>query len=268
MKKFVVSEENSLKNFTDNTYAQASFCFRMLLKKREIRVNGNKVSSDLPLKAGDEVCYYLTPAQEKKTAFEFVYEDENVIVIDKESGVNSEAVFAALRERGETYFIHRLDRNTAGLMVFGKTRAAEQELLNAFRERRVEKIYHALVVGTMPARRMTLQAYLQKDEKTALVRISEKPIGEKIVTEYEVLEDRGETSLLKVVLHTGKTHQIRAHMAYLGHPVVGDEKYGDKTFNAIHHATRQRLISKEFILSCGGELAYLDGKKFLSPKNL
>ncbi len=266
MKKFVVSEENSLKNFTDNTYAQASFCFRALLKAREIRVNGVKVSSDLELKAGDEVCYFLTPAQEKKRAFDVVFEDENVIVIDKESGVNSEAIYSALRERGEAYFIHRLDRNTAGLMIFAKTAIAERELLGAFRERRVEKIYHALVIGKMPAKHGILQAYLKKDEKTALVRVSGKPIGEKIVTEYEAFEERGETSLLKITLHTGKTHQIRAHLAFAGHPVAGDTKYGDKAFNNAHNLTRQRLISKELTLSCDGVLSYLDGRKFTSQR--
>ena len=118
MKKFVVSGESSLKNFTDSVCAQASFCFRALLKNKEIRVNGKKVGADMPVHAGDEVQYFLTPAQEAKRAFEIVYEDENVLVADKESGVNSEAVFAELAEKGECFFIHRLDRNTAGLMIF------------------------------------------------------------------------------------------------------------------------------------------------------
>lgn len=266
MKKFVVSGESSLKNFTDSVCAQASFCFRALLKNKEIRVNGKKVGADMPVHAGDEVQYFLTPAQEAKRAFEIVYEDENVLVADKESGVNSEAVFAELAEKGEFFFIHRLDRNTAGLMIFAKTPAAEEELLSAFRERRAEKIYHALVLGHMPERRALLAAYLTKDEKKSLVRVSAQPQGEKILTEYEVLREMGETSLLKITLHTGKTHQIRAHLAFVGHPVAGDTKYGNGVFNRAHSLTRQRLVAKELSLQTEGVLSYLSGKRFISRR--
>ena len=96
-------------------------------------------------------------------------------------------------------------------MIFAKTKQAEGELLSAFRERRAKKSYLALVVGTLPKKHAVEEAFLQKDEKRALVKISEER-GEKIVTEYEVLEERGETSLVRVTLHSGKTHQIRAHL--------------------------------------------------------
>lgn len=263
MKEFTVREDTTLKTFTDNYYAQASFCFRTLLKAREIRVNGARVSADMPLKQGDIVRYFLTPKQESRAAFSVVYEDENVIVADKESGVNSEAVFSALCERGETYFIHRLDRNTAGLLVFAKSAEAEGELLSAFRDRRVEKIYLARVVGCPKEKHAVCTAYLKKDAAASRVRVSSKPVGEKIITEYEVVE-RGETSLLRVTLHTGKTHQIRAHLAFLGCPIVGDEKYGDGAYNRAHNAVRQKLVAKRLTLHCTGALAYLDGRTFLS----
>lgn len=263
MKEFTVREDTTLKTFTDNYYAQASFCFRTLLKAREIRVNGARVSADMPLKQGDIVRYFLTPKQESRAAFSVVYEDGNVIVADKESGVNSEAVFSALCERGETYFIHRLDRNTAGLLVFAKNAEAEGELLSAFRDRRVEKIYLARVVGCPKEKHAVCTAYLKKDAAVSRVRVSSKPVGEKIITEYEVLEG-GETSLLRVTLHTGKTHQIRAHLAFLGCPIVGDEKYGDGAYNRAHNAVRQKLVAKRLTLHCAGALAYLDGRSFLS----
>ncbi|MBR7186712.1 MAG: RluA family pseudouridine synthase [Clostridia bacterium] len=240
-------------------------------------MNGVKVGADCTLKPHDEVAYYMTSAQEEKRAFSVIYEDENVIVIDKESGVNSEAVFAELCTLYESpqgtqaiYFIHRLDRNTQGIMIFGRTMSASEELKACFREQRAEKIYHALVFGKMPKPHETCTAYLFKDEKSSFVKIfpQNKRASVKIVTEYEVLETREETSLLKITLHTGKTHQIRAHMAFLGHPVVGDEKYGDHVRNKRLHFTRQRLIAKSLTLQRCGALAYLNGRTFTSEKDL
>lgn len=263
MKEYTVHENTTLAAFTDNTCAQASFCLRTLLKGRDVRVNGVRVGTDVPLRQGDVVRYYMTKAQEEKPAFAILYRDENVIVTDKASGVNSEAVFSALQEGQECYFIHRLDRNTAGLMIFARNRAAETELLSAFRERRVEKVYLARVIGTPSPAHAVKEAYLVKDAAASQVRVSAKPVGEKIVTEYDVLE-AGETSLVRIRLHTGKTHQIRANFAFLGHPVVGDGKYGDAAFNRAHHAARQRLVAKELTLHCGGVLSALSDRTFVS----
>ena len=110
MKEFIADKPQRLKEYTDNTYAQGSFFWNYLIKNREIRVNGKKVGEDILLSTGDKVAYYLPPAKEKKPAFYIVYEDENVLVADKESGVNSEAVFAALKRERECFFLHRLDK--------------------------------------------------------------------------------------------------------------------------------------------------------------
>lgn len=268
MREYIVGEESSLQNFTDEHDPQASFVLRTLLKNREVRVNGVKVDRNVPLQKGDCVQYFLTRAQEEKLAFSVLYEDENVVVVDKESGVQSEAVFCALQRTGETYFIHRLDRNTEGVMIFARNQRAESLLLDAFRNRHVQKRYHALVAGSVREEHAVKHAYLKKDERTASVAIYDRPCGEEIVTEYRVLERRGETTLLEVTLHTGKTHQIRAHLAHLGYPIVGDEKYGNSSFNRKAHATRQRLIAKSICISAEGELAYLKEKVLISPKNL
>ena len=275
MKKFTVTEDTRLSAFTDDTCAQASFCLRTLLKNRDVRVNGVRVCTDVPLRRGDEVCYYLTPAQEARRGFSVLYEDENVIVADKESGVNAAAVFSALAQEGQTFFIHRLDRNTCGVMAFARNDGAERALSAAFKERRAVKIYEAVCFHPFKKPADVLTAYLVKDAAAARVRVYAEPCkgAEKIVTEYFGAENAGELARVHVRLHSGKTHQIRAHLAFIGHPVAGDEKYGDEALNKKYALKRHILVAKELSFFFTGMLSYLNGKLFTSsfsaqfPKN-
>lgn len=266
MLQIVCEKAQTLKEFTENNYAQASFFWNALLKNKEIKVNGKKVGANVLLRAGDTVCYYLTAKQESKPAYHIVYEDENVLVIDKESGVNSEAVYAALSRQRTCFFVHRLDRNTKGLLVFGLTERAEKALLKAFKERLAEKKYHALCFGTFLKDGEVLTAYLKKDEEKSLVRVYDKQTAgaETIVTEYRVLQRLDGVTKVEVTLHTGKTHQIRAHLAHIGHAVVGDMKYGNSAENKARNVSRQCLIAKSLRLNLDGELSYLKEKTFLS----
>lgn len=266
MLELISDKTQTLKEFTENNCAQASFFWTALLKNKEIKVNGKRVAKDVRLFKGDVVSYYLTEKQAQKPAFHFVYEDENVLIVDKESGVNSEAVFSALSRTQECYFIHRLDRNTKGLLAFALNKASEAELLRAFKHRCVEKRYHALCFGVFPKEKDVLTAHLKKDAERSLVTIFDAPVkgAEEIVTEYKVLETFAETTLAEITLHTGKTHQIRAHLAHVGCPIVGDMKYGDAERNKAFARARQCLVAKYLRFETSGILAYLSGKEFVS----
>ena len=269
MLELIVDKQQSLKEFTDTHYAQASFVFRALLKEREIRVNGKKTGEDVILYIGDCVQYYLTKKQAEKSAYKILYEDTDILIVDKQSGVNSEAVYEGLRrEVGEnTRFIHRLDRNTAGLLVFAMNADSEEKLLLAFKEHTVEKVYHAVCVGNFPKQRDILTAYLEKDERKSRVFIHDTAVAksEKIITEYRVLE-RVELDITRVeiTLHTGKTHQIRAHLAHVGCHIVGDMKYGIFDKNKEKKVSRQCLVAKFLRFHFEGKLSYLNNRTFES----
>ena len=266
MKKFTVKENCSLKDFTDATYPQGSFAYARLLKRGDIKVNGVRVRSDLSLAAGDEVIFYTTPQEEGRISHTVIYEDGNILVADKLGGVSSEALFSELSGCGNYYPVHRLDRNTVGLIVLAKNGPTEEALIAAFKERAVDKTYLCLCKNGFKESRAVLTAYLKKNAEAGKVRVYATPEQDrvKVVTEYEVVKSYGDYCLVKVILHTGKTHQIRAHLAFIGCPVLGDEKYGDFALNKKYCATRQILVAKSLSFNLTGELAYLNGKQFTS----
>ena len=139
-------------------------------------------------------------------------------------------------------------------------------MLNGFKNRNFDKYYLAEVYGTPTINSAELTAYLVKDKERAKVTIYDKPQkdSEKIVTAYKVLQQKEKTSMLEVKLITGKTHQIRAHLAHIGHFIVGDGKYGYESINRQFHATKQRLTAYKTVLNFddGSPLNYLNGREF------
>lgn len=240
-----------------------------LLRKKDIKVNGKRVTEDVFLVANDKVEIYFSI--EKINHFTTIYKDESIVVIDKKSGYTSEEIFYEISSiYNNAKFIHRLDRNTAGIMIFALNDIAEQELLKGFKERLFEKIYTATVFGKMPKKEDVLSAYLLKDSEASLVKIFDKQVkgALPIKTGYKVIKEDALTSLVKVKLYTGKTHQIRAHLAHIGNFIVGDGKYGDNAFNQKMGAKSQMLFASELTLKFNdnSKLFYLNGKTFISKQ--
>ncbi len=238
-----------------------------IIKSKSVKINGVRVGTDMNVSAGDVVYLYL--ADREKDSIEVVYRDDNILVVNKNAGIEVQGE-GSLTERINNILtdavavpVHRLDRNTMGLVVFALNKTAENELLASFKEREIDKTYHCIVVGCpiKPAGR--LKAFLFKDAKKSLVYVSDvqKTGYLPIETHYSLLKKLGELSLLEVKPITGRTHQIRAHLAYLKTPILGDGKYGINKINRRYRVKTQLLCCTKITFHFKqGTLKYLDGK--------
>ena len=246
--------------------------FMKILRNKDIKINGRRISSDEVASAGDEITFYhKNDFADKK--IDIVFEDENVIVVFKPRKIEVQTenldsendLKTKLKEqiKSDVYAVHRLDKNTTGLVIFAKNEMAKNSLDRALKERTLEKHYLTLVVGQSKERE-NLTAFLKKDAEKSLVYISDFPQKgyEKIETRYKKLEFNGNLSLLDVELVTGKTHQIRAHLSHIGLPILGDEKYGCSEINKNYKLKYQCLCAYKIKFNFGGEdyLSYLNGK--------
>ena len=251
--------------------APNSFFYKML-RKKNITLNGKKADGTEKLKCGDEIRLFLSDETYEKFAgkvqpkekfpmakLNIVYEDSNVIFINKPAGMLSqksvpsdvslnEYLLGYLEKSGQwkqeeskafrPSVCNRLDRNTSGMVICGKSMAGLQQMAALLKDRSLHKYYLCLVKGVM-TESQHLEGYLLKDENSNQVKIFQKETegAAHIITEYEPLYTEGETTLLKVTLVTGKSHQIRAHLSSIGHPIIGDPKYGDRKVNAFFRET-------------------------------
>lgn len=270
------------------------------IRIKRIKVNGKRAEISTRLNKGDVVDMYINDEffEKRETVYDFmsasksidiVYEDENIILLNKKVGLLSHPdeteyvdtlitrVKRYLFEKGEWHpdeetsftpaLVNRIDRNTGGIVICAKTAEALRVLNQKMKDRELHKIYLCIVHGRMNKEKELLEGYLVKDEKKNKVFVSKRPKeGAKLIrTEYRVLDCRDGLSLLEVNLLTGRTHQIRAHLASIGHPLVGDGKYGTNELNKKTGYKKQCLCSHKLIFDFttdAGGLEYLNKKEF------
>jgi 23S rRNA pseudouridine955/2504/2580 synthase len=272
------------------------------LRTKKIKVNRKRAEPGQVLSEGDSVLLFLSEdlfsgAREKeapslsriKTKLRVVYEDENLLLLDKRAGISVHedergstddlltAMQAYLYQKGEydpsreksfaPALCNRIDRNTAGIVIAAKNAQTLREMNSLIRDRRIEKYYLCAVHGTPEPPAATARAHLLRNEKTKTVTVYLKnppKNAKEISTRYRTLKEKDGLALLEVELLTGRTHQIRAHLAALGHPLLGDGKYG------VNRADRQRGFHHQALASVRlvfppdleGHLSYLAGRSF------
>ena len=302
MISFIIKKEEegqTLEKFVKKVLSEAplSFIYK-LFRKKDVKVNGHWQDKKYFISSGEEVSIYITDSQldEFKRQVEskqvedisnwIIYEDENILLVNKPRGVlvqkNSEDS-NALDEMVISYLInkgeynpnknlgykpapaHRLDRNTAGIVVFGKNIATLRYLVDTLNDKSVvSKRYLALVKGEID-KDGEINAPLLKNSKSQRVSVSNE--GKPSITRYKVVETFKGFTLLEVELLTGRTHQIRVHMAYINHPVIGDSKYGDYELNKLleskYNFKNQFLEAYQLDFhKLNNPLKYLSGRSF------
>ncbi len=271
------------------------------VRNKDVRVNGSRSEAAYRLVKGDRLRLFFPDSMievRQTDEYDFmaagdglsiVYEDENILLSDKEQGLivhsDNENSVDTLINRIKKYLYlkgeyepqsehcfapalcNRIDRNTCGIVISAKNAEALRILNEKIKNRELIKKYICILTGKPPKSEDILTAFLEKDQNTNQVRISNRKTSDNLTikTKYKVLESFGELTLAEIDLLTGRTHQIRAHMAYIGCPLLGDGKYGSNRINVKYGFKMQALCSYKLMFDFkteGGILEYLNRKCF------
>lgn len=280
MKKIIVEEnfnKTAIYSLLRRKFPQLPLsALNKAFRVKDIKVNGIRVNKDHILNTNDIVEIYLPdnvifgiPLE-----LEYVYEDLNILIAYKPRGITScnnksksddTPYFDDLvRNDRDIKICHRLDTNTEGLVIFSKNNDIHSVLLDAFKSNKITKEYLALVYGKLPKDHDILSHYMIKDTFTGYSKILENQSKNsvKVITEYNLIKyiKEKDASLVNVKLHTGKTHQIRAHMKFIGNPLIGDSKYSTNTINKLFKLKSQVLYAYKYTFNfeTSSSLSYLN----------
>lgn len=249
---------------------------RDVLKKKDVRINGAKCGKGDVVRGGNVLEIYAPEKYFLPTA-EVLFDDGKLLAVVKPQGLPSlpdaDGVGAdtmelrAQRVHPEARLCHRLDAGTGGVMLCAVDDTVYEQTLDAFREHRLRKTYRALLIARPPKRESILHAYLFKDARRASVRVTDRPVSgaREIITRVKLTGERDGLWEVELEPVTGRTHQLRAHMAHVGCPILGDDKYGDRETNRrLGFAGKLCLWCETMEIPLGGIAGY-EGMRFHSP---